>query len=93
MTKRSSRQWRPYAQNPFRKRHTPWTILLGTQTAMMMQFMQGWEWRPDRDTKGWCLGSQPDLLIENQDDGPNRDNENSLEPPIAFCLFLRDISR
>ena len=58
----------------------------------MMQFMQAWAWRLDRDTKGWCLGSQPDLLIENQDDGPDRDNENFPEPPIAFCLFLRKLS-
>ena len=39
---------------------------------------------------GWCLGGLPDLLIENQDDGPNRDHENFAEPPIEVCLFLRN---
>ena len=48
--------------------------------------MQGWAWRPDRDMKEWCLGGQPDLMIENQDDGPNRDNEGFPEPSIELCV-------
>ena len=43
--------------------------------------------------KGWCLGGQPDVLIEIQDDGPHRGNEDFLEPPIQLCLFLRNFSR
>ena len=42
----------------------------------MLRHMQGWAWRADKDMRGWCLGGQPGLLIENQDDGPNRDNED-----------------
>ena len=51
---------------------------LETQTALMVQCMQGWAWRPDRDMKGCSLGVQFDLLIESQDDGPNHDNEDFL---------------
>ena len=70
----------------FGKRHT-----LERQTALMVQYMQGWAWRPDRDMMVWCLGGLPDLLIENQDDGPNRDHENFAEPPVEVCLFLRNL--
>ena len=52
---------------PFKKGHTPWSVFLKTQMALMVQFMQGW--RPDRDKKGLVSGwSTPDLLAENQDD-------------------------
>ena len=71
---------------PFGERHTPWTVFLETQTALMVQHMQGWAWRPDQDMKEWCRGGQPDVLIENQDDGPNRDNEDFPGPPQEFCL-------
>ena len=59
----------------------------------MVQHMQGWAWQSDRDMKGWCLGGQLDLLIVNQDHVANHDNEDFPEPPIEFCLFLRNLSR
>ena len=37
--------------SPFWKRHT-WSVFLETEMAMMVQYMQGREWRPDRDMKG-----------------------------------------
>ena len=55
--------------------------------ALMVQYMQGWAWRPDRDMKGWSPGGQPDL-IENQDDGPNLDNEDFREQSIFVCFFV-----
>ena len=46
----------------------------------MVQYMQGWAWRPDRHTEEWCLGGALDLLAESQDDEPNHDNEDFPEP-------------
>ena len=39
------------------KGHTPWSDFLETEMELMVQYMQGWAWRP--------------LLAENQDEGPN----------------------
>ena len=77
---------------PFGKGHTPRSVFLETQKAIMVQYMQGCAWRPERDMKGWCLGGQPHLPAENHDGEPNLDNEDYLSHQSNFvCFFVTAI--
>ena len=52
--------WRSCSLHSLGKGHTPRSVFLEIQRAIMVKYMQGWTWRLDRDMKG---GIRVDDLI------------------------------
>ena len=77
---------------PFEEWHMPRTTFLETQKKMMLQCVQGWAWRPERDMKGWYLGGRPDLFPEKEGDDPIKDNdfEEICDVSSCVCQSLRE---